>query len=87
MIDDAFLKLVVCPRDHQPLGPADAALLARLNQAIDRHRIEKLGGGRVESRLDGGLVREDGKLLYPVVANIPVLLADEAIDLDQLNRA
>jgi uncharacterized protein YbaR (Trm112 family) len=84
MIDDAFLKMVVCPRDRVPLVRADDALLARLNEAIDQRRIEKVGGGRVEDRLEGGLVREDRKLLYPVVADIPVLLADEAIALDQL---
>lgn len=86
MIDDALLKMVVCPRDRVPLVRADDALLARLNEAIDRGHVQKVGGGRVEDRLEGGLVREDRKLLYPVVADIPVLLADEAIDLGQLTQ-
>ncbi len=84
MIDEAFFDLTVCPRDHQRLKLADDALLRQINQAIDEGRVKKLGGGLVEHRLDAALVREDGKLLYPVVADIPVLLADEAIDLDQL---
>jgi len=84
MIDDAFLKMVVCPRDRVPLRQADDSLIARVNKAIGEGLIVKLGGGRVESRLEGGLVREDETLLYPVVSGIPVLLADEAIALDQL---
>ena len=32
--------------------------------------------------LSEGLVREDGKILYPVDDGIPVMLIDEAIALD-----
>jgi len=84
MIDDQLLQIVVCPRDRQPLLRADAALVASVNEAIGRRRIKNSGGERVEKPLDGGLLREDRKLLYPVVGGIPVLLADEAIPLDQL---
>jgi len=84
MIDAELLRIVVCPRDRQPLVRADDALVARINQAIGRRRIKKSGGERLEKPLDGGLVREDRKLLYPVVGGIPVLLAEEAIALDQL---
>jgi len=85
MIDDELLRIVVCPRARQPLVRADDALVARINQAIGRRRIESSGGERLEKPLDGGLVREDRKFLYPVVGGIPVLLADEAIALDQLD--
>jgi len=80
-----LLKIVVCPRDRQPLARAEEALMARLNQAIALGRVENLGGDRLGRPLDGGFVRADGKLLYPIVGGIPVLLADEAIALDQLD--
>jgi len=85
MIDDELLRIVVCPRDRQPLVRADDALVASINQAIGRRQIKNAGGERLEKPLDGGLVREDRTLLYPVVGGIPVLLADEAIALDQLD--
>ena len=40
-------------------------------------------GSIVESRWQGGLIREDGTLLYPITDGIPVLLIDGAIPLDQ----
>lgn len=84
MPEDQLQQIVVCPRDRQPLVRADDALVASVNEAIGRGRIKNFGGERLEQPLDGGLVREDRTLLYPIVGGIPVLLADEAIALDQL---
>ncbi len=39
----------------------------------------------MERHLDGGLVRADGKYLYQVVDDLPIMLVDEAVPLDQLN--
>ena len=38
-------------------------------------------GQPVTENIEGGLVREDGKFLYPVRNSIPVMLIDEAIPL------
>lgn len=84
MIDKELLEILVCPTDHTPLSLADAALVARVNQAIAAGRVENQGGRRVEQPIAGGLVRRDGTLLYPIVDAIPVLLVDEAIPLGQL---
>ncbi len=42
------------------------------------------GGESVQEPIDGGLVREDGRILYPIRDDIPVMLIDEAIELDRL---
>jgi uncharacterized protein YbaR (Trm112 family) len=34
--------------------------------------------------LDGGLVREDKAIVYPIVRQIPILLVDEGIPLEQV---
>ncbi len=39
----------------------------------------------MKDRIEEGLVREDGKVLYPVRDDIPVMLLDEAIRLDTLS--
>jgi uncharacterized protein YbaR (Trm112 family) len=35
----------------------------------------------VTEQIEGGLLRADGKVLYPVRSHIPVMLIDEAIPL------
>ncbi len=46
-------------------------------------KITNRGGKIVENPLDGGLIREDKKFLYPIDDGIPIMLIDEAISLDQ----
>ena len=41
----------------------------------------------VASKIDEGLVREDGLLLYPIRDDIPIMLIDEAIPLDGIAAA
>ena len=85
MIDKEILDVLVCPEDHSPLSLAGEDLLERLNAAIAAGRVENREGTKVEAALHGGLVRQDGKLLYPIVDDIPVLLVEEAISLEQID--
>lgn len=82
MIDAELLEILVCPETKQPVHVADAALLARINRAIEAGSLANRGGDVVRKPLDGGLVREDGRILYPVVDDIPIMLLDEAIEVD-----
>ena len=79
MIDPELLEILACPDTHQPLAMADAELLASLNTAIEADGRKNVGGAAVEGPLDGGLVREDGSIVYPIRDRIPVLLVDEGI--------
>lgn len=79
MIDKELLKILACPQTHQPLHEASAEVLAKLNQAIESGSVKNVGGEAVTEVLTGGLVREDGKIVYPIRDDIPVLLIDEGI--------
>lgn len=81
MIDKDLLDILVCPDNKTPLKLADDELVGKLNQAIAAGELKNRGGEPVKEPMDGGLVREDGTLLYPIVDGIPVLLVDEAIPL------
>jgi uncharacterized protein YbaR (Trm112 family) len=83
MLAPDFLKILRCPDDRSTLAEVDAETLAALNRAVDERRLRNRGGEIVERRLDGGLVRNDGAYLYPIIDGIPVLLVDEAISLRQ----
>jgi uncharacterized protein YbaR (Trm112 family) len=84
-MNDKTLAMFRCPKDHSQVSVADPALVARLNAAIAAGRIRNLAGERVQRAIDGGLLREAGDLLYPIVDQIPIMLYDDAIALDQLN--
>jgi uncharacterized protein YbaR (Trm112 family) len=43
--------------------------------------VQNRAGKPVIGAIDSGLVRQDRKFLYPVRANIPTMLIDEAIPL------
>jgi len=84
MIDRETLKMLVCPKDHSPLSLADRRLTDRLNRAIAAGRIVNQAGRKVTEPISGALVRQDRAVLYPIVDDIPLLLADEAIPLEQI---
>ncbi len=84
MVDPELLEILVCPETHQPVRPAEGELLSRLNQAIQSGGVTNRGGGAVADPIEEGLVRKDDKILYPVREDIPIMLIDEAIELDKL---
>lgn len=86
MIDKDLLDILACPETKQELELADAALIEKINGAINQGKIKTRSGQKLTSPIDGGLVqKKDRKYLYPIVDEIPVLLIEEAIPLEQLN--
>ncbi len=82
MLREKLLQMLICPEDRSPLHLADPDLLERLNRSIAAGEVRNRAGQKLEEPLEAGLVRKDGKLLYPVVENIPKMLLDEAISLE-----
>jgi uncharacterized protein YbaR (Trm112 family) len=79
MLSAEFLAMLRCPEDHSSLSPAEPALAARLNEAVAAGRLKNRAGQKVEKRLDGVLLRADGQVAYPIIDEIPILLVDEGI--------
>jgi uncharacterized protein YbaR (Trm112 family) len=83
VLDKEFVACLRCPETRTPLQLAERSLVDRVNQAIAAGRLRDKVGRTLKSPLDGGLLREDGKILYPILDGIPILLADEGIPLEQ----
>ncbi len=83
MIDQELLEIVRCPETRQKLVPADDKQITELNARIEKGELRDRGGEKVTEKIDGGLVREDGKYLYLIRNQVPVLLIDEAIPLEE----
>jgi uncharacterized protein YbaR (Trm112 family) len=81
LFDAGLLEILCCPETHQQLALAAPSALEQINRQIAGGRLKNRAGQAVTGKIDGGLVRADGKYLYPLRQNIPILLVDEAIPL------
>lgn len=77
--DVELLKILCCPETRQELKLAAPTILEKLNGQIAAGGVRNRAGQVVTEKVGGGLVRADGKYLYPMRGNIPVLLVDEAL--------
>ena len=84
MVDPELLEILVCPETRQQLRQADADLLNRLNLAIQSGQVANRGGHKLVDRVEEGLIRKDGIVLYVVQEDIPIMLLDEAIEVHDL---
>lgn len=82
MIDKELLDILACPEDKTPVKLAEQAVIDEINQRIEAGSLKNRAGNTIEKKIDGGLIREDGKFLYPIEDEIPIMLIDEAIPLE-----
>lgn len=87
MIDAELIEILVCPETKQALRLAEPALLERVNAAVTAGAVRNRGGEPVSAPFDQALVRQDGLILYPVRDGIPIMLLDEALELEGLADA
>lgn len=81
-IDQQLLDILACPETKEPVALADDALIAKLNAAIEAGTLKNRTGEPVTEKIDGGLVRQDQKYVYPIRDDIPIMLIDEGIPLE-----
>ena len=83
-LDKELLAILCCPETKQGVVLADDGLVRKVNEAIERWLLKNNAQKPVTEKLDGGLIRSDNKILYPVREDIPVMLIDEGIPLEQI---
>lgn len=80
-VDEFLLSILVCPETKTKVALAKDSLVQEINAQIQLGSLRNLAGQVVTEKLDGALIRVDGKRLYPVRGDIPIMLVDEAIAL------
>ena len=80
-VNPELLEILVCPESKQSVAPASADVLDRLARQVEAGTLRNRGGSAVTKPITDGLVREDGRILYPVDDGIPVMLIEESIEL------
>jgi len=82
MISKELIQILRCPESHQTLILASDEFLETQNQKIGKRELKNLAGEIIDKELTAGLLRKDGKILYPIIDEIPVLLIDQGIVLE-----
>lgn len=85
MINQELLEILCCPETKEDVTLASEDLVQKFNQAIQDKGLKNRGGELVKEKIDGGLLRKDGKYLYPIREDIPIMLIDEALPLESLD--
>lgn len=85
MVDPDLLSILVCPEDKTSLELVEGETIERLNALRETGELKNRAGNTVEDSFEAGLLRADGKFLYMIQQDIPIMLIDEAIPMDGLN--
>jgi uncharacterized protein YbaR (Trm112 family) len=78
-VDGKLLEILCCPVSKTPLTVLTQDKLDKLNAAIDANEALYVGGEEIKTNLTEGLITTDGKVIYPVQDDIPVLLEENGI--------
>jgi uncharacterized protein YbaR (Trm112 family) len=78
-IDKDLLAILCCPETKQEVSLIDSRTVDQLNAAIEKGELQNKEGHLVKEKLDGGLIRQDRKVVYPIRDQIPIMLIEEGI--------
>jgi len=75
-------ELLCCPDDKSALSLITSTELEQINAKILKEGLRTRDGRPVKELIEAGLLRADGKYLYPIRDSTPVMLIEEAISMD-----
>ena len=84
MIDKELLEILCCPETKVPVEVLPEDKLKALNSRIARGDIKTVDDKKVDTPLEAGLITEDGRTIYRIDDDIPIMLIDEGIRADQV---
>lgn len=85
-IDRRLLEILCCPVSKRPLRLLRADQLQCLNTAIAAGQVQDVENRDIKTALEAGLITDDGRVIYRVDDDIPVLLPEDGIGTTQIQR-
>ncbi len=79
IISQDLLAILCCPETKQDIRLLEPKLVEQLNQRIEKGELKTKGGQPVSEKIDGGLLRNDEAVVYPIRDQIPIMLIEEGI--------
>ena len=86
-IEKELLAILCCPETKQEVSLLDSQRVDHLNAEIEKGALHNKGGHPVKEKLEGGLIRKDGRVVYPIRDQIPIMLIEEGIMLNDTLRS
>lgn len=74
-----LLAILCCPETKQDIRLLESNVVEQLNQRIVNGKLMTKGGQAVTEKIDGGLLRKDETVVYPIRDQIPIMLIEEGI--------
>jgi len=85
-VDGKLLEILCCPVSKTPLTVLGQDKLNQLNNAIESKEALYINGEKVTEPLQEGLITQDGKVIYAVQDDIPILLEEKGIGTTQFQN-
>lgn len=83
-MDKKLLEILVCPTTKVPVKLLGKDRLDILNRCIESGEVRHADSSPVSAPLTAALITEDGRTLYPIDDDIPIMLEDQAIAANQV---
>ncbi len=74
-----LLAILCCPETKQDIRLLEANLVEKVNHGIEQGELKTKSGQLVTEKIDGGLLRKDGTVIYAIRDQIPIMLIEEGI--------
>ena len=84
MIERRLLDILCCPVTRVPVRPLSPGELEALNRAIAGGAVRTESGTALKVAAAAGLITRDGRTIYRIEDDIPVMLADEGVATAQI---